>query len=198
MTTLSREDLQAARGRGVPDLVSSDVRLLFVGINPGLWTAAVQAHFARPGNRFYKALYAGGLVDEELDVRGGFDDGARSALLDRGIGITNLVNRATARADELGVDELRAGSRALKRKVARWEPRVVAVVGVTAYRVAFECPKAKVGKQGDELSGAELWALPNPSGLNAHYQVPELGRLYHAAGESAGLELSPPPGRSRA
>ncbi len=178
----------------MPDLVRTDVRLLFVGINPGLWTAAVQAHFARPGNRFYKALHAGGLVAKELDVRGGFDRLSRAALLDRGIGITNLVDRATARADELGTDELRAGARGLIRKVARLEPRVVAVVGLTAYRAAFQRPGAEVGRQEERLSGAELWALPNPSGLNAHYQVPELGRWYRAAAESAGLELLPSPG----
>ncbi len=194
VTRLSRDDLEAARGRGVPDLVRPDVRLLFVGINPGLWTAAVQAHFARPGNRFYKALHAAGILDCELDVREGFDDRSRAALLDRGIGITNLVDRATARADELAAPELRRGARALADKLGRWRPRVVAVVGLTAYRVAFEHPAACVGKQDRHLAGAELWALPNPSGLNAHYQVAALGRLYRAAAEAAGLELLPPRG----
>lgn len=194
---LSRADLEAARGRGVPDLVRPDVRLLFVGINPGLWTAAVQAHFARPGNRFYRALHAGGIVVEPLDVRDGFDERSRAALLDRGIGITNLVDRATARADELEREELRAGRRALIRKVRRWEPRVVAVVGLTAFRAAFQRPRASVGRQPEGVAGAELWALPNPSGLNAHYQVGELGRLYRAAAEAAGLELLPPPRRAR-
>lgn len=194
VTKLSREDLEAARGRGVPDLVRPDVRLLFVGINPGLWTAAVQAHFARPGNRFYKALHAAGILGEELDVREGFDDRSRSALLDRAIGITNLVDRATTRADELGAEELRAGARTLAEKVEGWRPRVIAVVGITAYRAAFEHRDATVGRQDEQLAGAELWALPNPSGLNAHYQVAALGRLYRAAAESAGLELLPAQG----
>ena len=196
MTAFSRQELEAARGRRVPDLVRPGVRLLFVGINPGLWTAAAQAHFARPGNRFYDALYAGGVIDRRLDVRHGFDARSRSTLLDRGIGITNLVNRATARADELGADELRRGARALARKVARWEPRVVAVVGITAYRTAFERPAAAVGRQTETLGGAGVWALPNPSGLNAHYQVPDLARLYRAAAGAAGLALLPPPRRS--
>jgi len=196
MTSFSRLELEAARDRRVPDLVRPGVRLLFVGINPGLWTAAVQAHFARPGNRFYHALHAGGVVGHKLDVRGGFDARSRSALLDRGIGITNLVNRATARADELEPAELRRGARSLARKVARWEPRVVAVVGITAYRTAFDRPDAVVGRQSEKLAGAELWALPNPSGLNAHYQIRELARLYREAAGAAGLELLAPSIRS--
>lgn len=190
MRSFTRQELEAARGRSVPDLIRPDVKLLFVGINPGLWTAAVKAHFARPGNRFYKALHAGGVVGEELDVRGGFDARTRSVLLDRGIGITNLVNRATARADELGADELRRGARALARKVARWEPRVVALVGITAYRSAFDRPEAAVGRQEVKLGAAEIWALPNPSGLNAHYQVDALARLYRAAARAAGVAVS--------
>lgn len=194
MTSFTRQELEAARGRRVPDLVRPGVKLLFVGINPGLWTAAVQAHFARPGNRFYRALYAGGLVGRELDVRGGFDARSRAALLDRGIGITNLVNRATARADELAPDELRRGARSLARKVARWRPRVVGVVGISAYRTAFDRPGATIGRQEEGLAGVELWALPNPSGLNAHYQVEALARLYRAAALAAGLDVSPSPG----
>ena len=196
MTSFTRQELEAARGRSVPDLIRPGVKLLFVGINPGLWTAAARAHFARLGNRFYKALHAGGLIDRELDVRGGFDARSRSALLDPGIGITNLVNRATARADELGPEELRRGARSLARKVQRWEPRVVAVVGITAYRTAFDRPDAVVGRQSEKLAGAELWALPNPSGLNAHYQIRELARLYREAARAAGIELQAPSIRS--
>jgi TDG/mug DNA glycosylase family protein len=196
MTSFTRQELEAARGRRVPDLVRPGVKLLFVGINPGLWTAAAQAHFARPGNRFYRALHAGGLVDRELNVRGGFDARSRAALLDRGIGITNLVNRATARADELAPDELRRGARSLARKVARWEPGVVAVVGITAYRTAFDRPRAAIGKQPETVAGAELWALPNPSGLNAHYQVDALADLYRGAALAAGLDVTPGPGRA--
>ena len=119
---------------------------------------------------------------------------SRAALLDRGIGITNLVNRATARADELAPDELRRGARSLARKVARWRPRVVGVVGISAYRTAFDRPGATIGRQEEGLAGVELWALPNPSGLNAHYQVEALARLYRAAALAAGLDVSPSPG----
>lgn len=188
----TREQLEAARDKVVPDLVGPRTRLLFVGINPGLWTAASGAHFARPGNRFYRALHSAGILDRVLDVRAGFDDASLAALLDGGIGITNLVERPTARADELTRDELRAGARVLERKVARWRPRVVAVVGVTAYRDAFDRPQAEVGPQAELMAGAPLWVLPNPSGLNAHYQLPELARLYRQAAEVAGLELRPP------
>jgi TDG/mug DNA glycosylase family protein len=187
----TRQQLEAARGRTVPDLVGEDLRLLFVGINPGLWTAASGAHFAHPGNRFYKALHRAGVVDGVLDVTGGFDHASRAALLERGIGISNLVDRATARADELSRAELRAGARRMEPKVARWRPAVAAVVGITAYRTAFDRPQAQVGPQGERLAGAELWALPNPSGLNAHYQLEELAELYWAAADAAGVEVSP-------
>jgi len=187
----TREELEAARGRSVPDLVGDDPRLVFVGINPGLWTAAAQAHFAHPGNRFYKALHQAGITAEALDVSRGFDDHSRAALTGRGIAITNLVDRATARADELSDDELRKGARGLAGKVAAWRPAVVAVVGLTAYRTAFDQPGAAVGRQDEPLAGAELWALPNPSGLNAHYGVGDLARLYRAAAATAGLELEP-------
>lgn len=191
---LSRAELEAVRGRAVPDLLpedpAADLRLLFVGINPGLWTAAVQAHFAHPGNRFYKALATAGITPRALDVRHGFDVASRRALVGRGIGITNLVNRATARADELAVDELRRGARKLAAKVEAWRPVVVAVVGIGAYRTGFGQPRAMVGRQEEDLAGAELWALPNPSGLNAHYGVDALARLYRDAAEAAGIEVS--------
>lgn len=182
-----RDELQRYVGATVPDLVPDDLRLLFVGINPGLWTAAVQAHFARPGNRFYRALHAAGIVDRELDVRRGFSDEDLAALTDRGIGITNLVDRATARADELDRDELRRGADVLASKVASWRPAVVAIVGITAYRAAFDDPGAQIGRQERDLGGAQLWALPNPSGLNAHYQVDALARLYGDAARAAGI-----------
>lgn len=184
---MRREELERYIGATVPDLVPEDVRLLFVGINPGLWTAAVQAHFARPGNRFYRALHAAGIVDRELRVGDGFSDDDVTALTDRGIGITNLVDRATARADELTAEELRRGADVLAEKVATWAPAVVAIVGITAYRTAFDRPTADVGRQPEDLAGAELWVLPNPSGLNAHYQVDELARLYGEAARAAGL-----------
>jgi len=191
----SREELQAVRGRGVPDLLpddpAADLRLLFAGINPGLWTAAAQAHFAHPGNRFYKALRAAGITPGTLDVRDGFDEPSRRALVERGVGITNLVNRATARADELAADELRRGARELAAKVEAWRPAVVAVVGIGAYRTGFGRPAAGVGRQAEGLAEAELWALPNPSGLNAHYGVDALARLYRDAAEAAGIACRP-------
>ena len=186
----TRTELEAARGRSVPDLVGNEVRLVFVGINPGLWTAAAQAHFARPGNRFYMALHRAGITPRALDPRDGFDDEEREILASRGITITNLVNRATARADELDDDELRRGAKRLVGKVANWKPRVVAFVGLTAYRTAFGRPRAKVGRQDDHvIAGAEVWALPNPSGLNANYQLEDLAPLFRAAAKAAGLAL---------
>ncbi|HEX2028698.1 MAG TPA: mismatch-specific DNA-glycosylase [Nitriliruptorales bacterium] len=188
----SRDELESFRGGAVPDLAGDDVRLVFVGINPGLWTAATGAHFAHPANRFYRALHLAGVCDEVIDASEGYDERSVALLTGKGIAITNLVNRATARASELTAGELREGSAEVERKVAEWEPRVVAVVGVTAYRTAFARPDATVGRQEETLGGAELWVLPNPSGLNAHYQVDDLARLYRASAEAAGLALSPP------
>jgi TDG/mug DNA glycosylase family protein len=193
----TRQELAACAGRSVPDLVPGDpaaLRLLFVGINPGLWTAAAQAHFAHPGNRFFKALHAAGITSEPLDVSRGFDERSRAALVGRGIGITNLVERATARADELDAEELRAGAACLEAKVRAWKPRVVAVVGIGAYRTAFGRPRAAIGRQGGGLAGADLWALPNPSGLNAHYGLDALADLYRRAAEAAGIPTAPCPG----
>lgn len=190
----TRAELAAAAGRSVPDLLPDRpdaLRLLFVGINPGLWTAAAQAHFAHPGNRFYKALYAAGITRSVLDVSDGFDPASRRALLGRGIGITNLVDRATARADQIADEELRQGAARLADKVRAWRPRVVGVVGVGAYRTAFGPRDAAIGPQVERCEGARLWALPNPSGLNAHYQVGALARLYRAAARAAGIELGP-------
>ncbi|HJU87064.1 MAG TPA: mismatch-specific DNA-glycosylase [Gemmatimonadota bacterium] len=190
----TREELAACAGRSVPDLVPDDptaLRLLFVGINPGLWTAAAQAHFAHPGNRFFKALHAAGIIPEPLDVSRGFDDRSRAALVGRGIGITNLVDRATARADELDAEELRAGAACLEAKVRAWKPRVVAIVGIGAYRTAFGRPRAPIGRQEERWSGTELWALPNPSGLNAHYGLDALADLYRQAAEAAGIRTTP-------
>jgi TDG/mug DNA glycosylase family protein len=166
------DDLRAAVGRAIPDVIAEDLRLLFVGINPGLWSGATGHHFARPGNRFWPTIHRAGLTPRQLRP----DEG--EALLALGIGITNLVNRTTARADELTADELRAGAERLRATVARWRPRVVAILAVSAFRIAFDRPKAAIGRQPDRLGDAELWVLPNPSGLNAHYQLPELVALF--------------------
>lgn len=168
------EQLRAAAGRAIPDLVAANLRVLFVGINPGLWSGATGFHFARPGNRFWPTLHGAGFTPRLLRP----DEGA--ALLALGIGITNLVNRTTATAAELTPGELRAGRLRLEDIVRRCEPRLVAILGVTAYRTAFERPTATIGRQPDHLGSSALWILPNPSGLNAHYQLPRLVELFGA------------------
>ena len=181
----------------VDDLLDERVRLLFVGINPGLWTAAVNAHFARPGNRFWPALHLAGITPDPVDASAGLCDADRQLLLTRGIGITNIVPIATARADELTRDELVAGGLRLRETVRIASPRVVAVLGLTAYRHAFSAAKATQGRQPDELEGAALWVLPNPSGLNAHETVTSLAAAYRAAASEAGVPLEPRPEATR-
>ncbi|SDO22054.1 G/U mismatch-specific uracil-DNA glycosylase [Nakamurella panacisegetis] len=183
----SRSELQAFSGRTVPDLLGPDVRLLFVGINPGLWTAAVGAHFARRGNRFYPALRRGGIIDRDIDASAGYRPEDLAHLLERGIGITNLVPAASARADELTREQLRAGGVSLAEVVARVRPKVVAVLGITAYRTAFGRPGARPGRQSEEIAGVPVWVLPNPSGLNAHETVDSLAAAYREVAVAAGL-----------
>ena len=183
----TQAELQSFRDASVPDLVGPGLKLLFVGINPGLWTAATQTHFAHPGNRFYPALRLAGIVDRDLDRGEAMTDEDRAYLTERGIGITNLVNRATVRADELSPAELRAGRTRLEEFVALHHPAVVAVAGVTAYRVAFADPKAKPGEQRDRLAGARVWAVPNPSGLNAHETITSLAQAYTEPARIAGV-----------
>ncbi|GAA1478254.1 hypothetical protein GCM10009623_27000 [Nocardioides aestuarii] len=185
--SFTRAELESFRGTEVPDLVGPDVRLLFVGINPGLWTAAVQTHFAHPGNRFYPALLRAGILEHPVDPAAGMTDDDRRRVLARGVGITNLVRRATARADELGATELREGGERLLATVERVRPRVVAVAGITAYRTAFGDRKAQGGRQPEPLAGAELWVVPNPSGLNAHETVETLAAAYAEPARAAGL-----------
>jgi double-stranded uracil-DNA glycosylase len=185
----TRAELDSFRGATLPDLIGLGVRLLFVGINPGLWTVATQTHFNHPGNRFYPALYAAGLIDIVVDRGRAMTMTERQHLIDRGIGITNLVARATARADELGADELRTGGARLVDFVAEHQPHVVAVAGITAYRAAFGRPKATLGRQDEPLAGSALWVVPNPSGLNAHATIATLAADYRAAGEAAGITM---------
>jgi TDG/mug DNA glycosylase family protein len=185
----TKAELAAYRGGTLPDLLGDDVRLLFVGINPGLWTVATQSHFGRRGNRFYPALFRAGIIDHVIDASAGFDPADVAHLNDRGIGITSLVAAATARADELTSAQLREGSIALRERVARVRPRVVAMLGITAYRTAFEKPATVVGKQPEGMSGADLWVVPNPSGLNAHETVDSLARAYAEAARAAGIPL---------
>ncbi len=183
----SKAELESFRGHTVPDLIGHDLALLFVGINPGLWTAATQTHFAHPGNRFYPALRLAGIVDRDLDRRAGLSDDDRRYLIGRGIGITNLVPYATARADELTIEDLRDGRRRLVELITERRPRVVAIAGVTAYRVAFGLPKARLGVQPELLAGAQLWLVPNPSGLNAHATIASLAADYAAAARAAAV-----------
>jgi TDG/mug DNA glycosylase family protein len=183
----TRAELLSFQDATVPDLVGPALRLLFVGINPGLWTAATQTHFARPGNRFYPALLAAGVIERAIDPGAGMTDADRRYLLERGIGITNIVRRATARADELTRTELREGADRLRRDVSRWRPQVVAVAGITAYRHAFGLPAATLGRQDAPFEGSELWVVPNPSGLNAHETVASLAAAYRAPAVAAGV-----------
>lgn len=188
----TRAELLTFQDALVPDLLGPGLRLLFVGINPGLWSAATGSHFARPGNRFYPALAAAGITEYLIRAADGMAEQDRNHLIARGVGITNIVPRATARADELAGDELRAGARELVRKIGALGPQVVAVAGISAYRVAFGQPKARLGRQPERIAGAELWAVPNPSGLNAHYDVAALAAAYRAAALAAGLALAEP------
>ncbi|HEV8429835.1 MAG TPA: G/U mismatch-specific DNA glycosylase [Pyrinomonadaceae bacterium] len=168
----------AATAKTVRDVIAPDLRVLFCGINPGLYTAAVGHHFARPGNRFWPALYAGGFTDRLLSP---FDE---RELLKSGYGITNVVPRTTVSADQLSKDEIVAGGERLRVKVLRYRPKVLAVLGVGAYRTAFNKSKANVGRQDDQIGQTVLWVLPNPSGLNANYQAPDLARLFRELKEA--------------
>jgi TDG/mug DNA glycosylase family protein len=183
----SRAELEAARDVTVPDLIGPGMRLLVVGINPGLWTAASQTHFAHPGNRFYPALLLAGIITREIDRSHGMTDADRAHLVARGIGITNIVHRTTAKASELTSTELRAGGEALREFVASQRPAVVAIAGVTAYRTAFARPGAVVGEQPERFEGARLWVVPNPSGLNAHETIESLAVAYRAPAIAAGV-----------
>lgn len=183
----TRDELESFRDSTVPDLVGPDLAVLFVGINPGLWTAATQTHFAHPGNRFYPALRRAGIITRDIDRGRGMTDGDRAHLLERGVGITNVVHRATAKASELTTAELRAGGEQLRRFIGEHRPRVVAVAGITAYRTAFGLPKATMGVQPEALEGAELWVVPNPSGLNAHETVETLADAYLGPAVAAGI-----------
>lgn len=168
----TKEDLLAARNHQVKDVIALDLRVLFCGINPSLYSAVVGHHFARPGNRFWPTLHLSGFTDRLLHP---LED---HELLARGYGVTNIVERATSRADELSAEEFIAGGKKLRAKVRRFRPRAVAILGVTAYRTAFARPEAVMGRQGENIAGALLWVLPNPSGLNAHYQLNDLAKLF--------------------
>jgi double-stranded uracil-DNA glycosylase len=178
----TKEEVRAAAGRTVPDVIAPDLRVLFCGINPGLYTAAVGHHFARPGNRFWPALHLSGFTGRRLSP---FEE---HELIARGLGITNVVARATAAAAELAPEEFERGGRLLRAKVKKYRPRFLAVLGVGAYRAAFARPKAGIGRQEEKLEAATVWVLPNPSGLNANYRTEHLARLFRDLREAAERE----------
>jgi double-stranded uracil-DNA glycosylase len=168
----SKTELATAAGKTVPDLIGPGLNVLFCGINPGLYSGATGHHFARPGNRFWPALHLAGFTSRVLSPW------EEHLLLEEGLGITNLVARATTSAAELTASELRAGRRRLERKVRRYSPEWVAIVGIGAYRTAFERPTARMGFQAELIEQSGLWVLPNPSGLNANHQLPDLVRAF--------------------
>jgi double-stranded uracil-DNA glycosylase len=168
----TRSDLRASYGRRLPDIIAPDLTVLFCGVNPGLYSAAVGHHFARPGNRFWTALRSAGFTERT------FLPAEDRLLLELGYGLTNIAARATAQASELTADELVVGRRRLERKVRRYAPRWVAILGIGAYRVAFERPLATFGPQPERFGRSRLWVLPNPSGLNASHQPVDLARAY--------------------
>lgn len=168
----TRMELIAAEGKTVPDVIAEDLLVLFCGINPGLYSAATKHHFARPGNRFWPALHRSGFTPHLLHPE------EEEQMLSLGFGITNLVARATTGADELTRAELVAGQRRLASKARRFAPRIVAILGIGAYRAAFDRPDAILGLQPELLSGSKVWVLPNPSGLNAHYPLTDCVRLF--------------------
>jgi TDG/mug DNA glycosylase family protein len=166
------EDLAMAEQKGLPDVIGPRLSVLFCGINPGLYSAATGHHFARPGNRFWPTLFAAGFTRTLLSAH------QDTTLLELGLGITNLVARTTASADLLTSAELVAGTKVIERKLRKYQPRLLAIVGLGAYRSAFREPKATCGLQPRKLAGSQIWLLPNPSGLNAHHQVADLAVLF--------------------
>jgi TDG/mug DNA glycosylase family protein len=174
------DELLAAAGRTIPDVLKPGLDVLFCGINPGLWSAWSGHHFARPGNRFWPALHRGGFTPRQLHPT------EQDELLSLGLGITNVVERGSAKAAELARAELRAGGRLLAEKVAAYGPRWLAILGVTAYRDAFEEPKASIGRQERVIGTTRVWVLPNPSGLNAHYSLDALAAQFAELRRAAG------------
>jgi TDG/mug DNA glycosylase family protein len=179
VTKPTRVDVAAAEGKTLPNVIAPGLDVLFCGINPGLYTAAVQQHFGRPGNRFWPTLHRAGFTPHL------FHPSEQYELLKLGYGITNVVARATAAADELSREELLAGGKALTRRVLKYKPRYLAIVGIGAYRTAFQRPKAKLGLQEETIGETKIWVLPNPSGLNANYQAGALEELFRELREAA-------------
>ena len=168
----TKEEMRDAVNRTTEDLIDYNLKVLFCGINPGLYSGATGFHFARPGNRFWKVLHLSGFTERLLHPSEEYE------LLERGYGITSFCKRTTARADELTKEEFIEGGKLLVKKVEKYKPQTVAVLGITAFRAAFLNPKARLGLQPEKIAGADVWLLPNPSGLNAHYQIKDLTELF--------------------
>lgn len=181
-TRPSAAEMAATQDKTIPDVIGPGLRVLFCGINPGLWSGATGRHFARPGNRFWPTLYRSGFTPRQLRPE------EQETLLELGLGITNVAPRTTARADELTADELRVGGRALVERVTRYQPRVLAILGIGAYRTAFGRPKTSVGPQPEKVGDTSIWVLPNPSGLNAHYTLDTLAVEFRALREAVGTD----------
>lgn len=168
----SKQELEAARSQELADVIAHELDVVFCGINPGLYSAAVGCHFGRPGNRFWPVLHGSGFTERK------FDPSEQGLLLERGCGITNLVRRTTAAASELSAGELQVGAVQLEERMLRYRPRVLAVLGIGAFCAGFGVKKAAIGRQDLQFGETDVWVLPNPSGLNAHYQLPELIHLF--------------------
>ena len=175
----SSDDLQAAEGKTIPDLLAPGLKVLLVGINPGLYSGATGYHFARPGNRFWPALHLAGITPRQLHPS------EEAELLKLGYGITAMVRRATATAQELRPEEYREGARQLEKKVRRYHPKLICFLGIGAYRIGFRRPKAQLGLQPETIEGVPVWVVPNPSGLNAHFTLEDFGRLLGEVREAA-------------
>ncbi|HXG86343.1 MAG TPA: G/U mismatch-specific DNA glycosylase [Pyrinomonadaceae bacterium] len=168
----TKEDLRDAPNRTTEDLIEDNLKVLFCGINPGMWSGATGFHFAKPGNRFWKALHFGGFTSRILHPS------EEHELLENGYGITSFCKRTTARADELTTEEYITGGKLLVKKIERYKPQFLTVLGIGAYRTAFNRPKAMLGLQDETIGATRIWLLPNPSGLNAHYQIADLAKLF--------------------
>ena len=178
----TREELLAAAGKTIADVIAPDLRVLFCGINPGLYSGWSGHHFAKPGNRFWPALHASGFTERLLSPA------EKSGLLKDGYGITNVIARTSASETDLSKEEFIIGTRRLKAKLLRYQPKFLAVLGIGAYRVGFARPKAMLGRQEEQFGDTIVWVLPNPSGLNAHYQPKELARLFRELREAVDIE----------
>jgi len=176
----TKEDLRDAVNRTTEDLIDENLKVLFCGINPGIWSGATGFHFAKPGNRFWKTLSLAGFTSRVLHPS------EEHELLENGYGITSFCKRTTARADELTAEEFVAGGKLLVKKIQHYKPQFLAVLGIGAFRTAFNQPKAKLGLQTEKIGGAKVWLLPNPSGLNAHYQLDDLAALFGELRQAVG------------